>query len=363
MKTINIADILDKCTKGTKLYSPIFGDVYLHNIRPHLAIIVNVAKDGICLEEFLYDGRYTVDGECVLFPSKENRDWSTFKKPKFKNGDVIVSASDNIALFSHTEKNHNGDKNIVYYHCVLLNNLFKSKPLKIKIDCGIGYDEDCTLATDAQKKKLFKAIEEAGYEWDSKEGVLKPSLEAMLKTFKKGDCIKVDFPEGNYAVAIVDSIKDYTINVKCSIFSSDYVFDEGTLTKRDDIKVQKATKEQKAYLLARVYETYKRTWNEKTKELESPKFDFTSFKPFDKVLVRDCGVSTWRCDLFSHFHRDTTHRKYHLASNESAVYCIPYNDDTSHIALLAHLSLDFIAGFVGVLLIDIYGILIEKGKL
>jgi len=33
------------------------------------------------------------------------------------------------------------------------------------------------------------------------------------------------------------------------------------------------------------------------------------------------------------------------------------------IGLLAHLSLDFIAGFVGVLLIDIYGILIEKGKL
>lgn len=33
------------------------------------------------------------------------------------------------------------------------------------------------------------------------------------------------------------------------------------------------------------------------------------------------------------------------------------------IALLAHLSLDFMAGFVGVLLIDIYGILIEKEKL
>lgn len=33
------------------------------------------------------------------------------------------------------------------------------------------------------------------------------------------------------------------------------------------------------------------------------------------------------------------------------------------IGLLAHLSLDFIAGFVGVLLIDIYGILIEKGRL
>lgn len=33
------------------------------------------------------------------------------------------------------------------------------------------------------------------------------------------------------------------------------------------------------------------------------------------------------------------------------------------IGLLAHFSLDFMTGFVGVLLIDIYGILIEKGKL
>jgi hypothetical protein len=33
------------------------------------------------------------------------------------------------------------------------------------------------------------------------------------------------------------------------------------------------------------------------------------------------------------------------------------------IGLLVLLSLDFVAGFVGVLLIDIYGILIERGKL
>ena len=33
------------------------------------------------------------------------------------------------------------------------------------------------------------------------------------------------------------------------------------------------------------------------------------------------------------------------------------------IGLLARLSLDFMTGFVGVLLIDIYVLLIEKGKL
>lgn len=331
MKKINIANILKDCPAGTRLYSPLCGECIFVEINA-VGTIICKRTNGQDIT-FTQEGYFMIpvnkDCECMLFPSKENRDWSTFKKPKFKNGDVIVSAYGNIALFSHTEKNHNGDKNIVYYHCVLLKNLFKSKPLEIKIDCGIGYDEDCTLATDAQKKKLFKAIEEAGYEWDSKEGVLKPSLEAILKTFKKGDCIKVDFPEDNYAIAIVDFIEDYKINVKCSIFKSDRAFEEGMLTNRDDIKVQKATKEEKAYLLAKVYETYKCTWNEETKELEYPKFDFTSFKPFDKVLVRNLPTNTWRCDLFSHFNWNDTY--YHLVSNESAVYCIPYNDDTSHL--------------------------------
>lgn len=334
MKKINIANILKDCPKGIKLYSPLCGECTFNYIN--FGTIICRRPNGQYIT-FTSEGYYMLpsndDCECMLFPSKENRDWSTFKKPKFKNGDVIVSAYGNIALFSHIEKNHNGDKNIVYYHCILLKNpIFKSKPLEIKIDCGIGYDEDCTLATAAQKKKLFKAIEEVGYYWDPNEGVLKPTLKAFLKTFKKGDCIKVNFPEGNYAIAIVDFIEDYAINVKCSIFASDHTYEEGVLTRRDDIKVQEASKEQKAYLLDKVYEIYRRTWNEETKELESPKFDFTSFKPFDKVLVRDCVVGTWRCDLFSHFHRDTTHRKYHLASNESAVYCIPYNDDTNYLA-------------------------------
>ena len=79
---INIAELLKDCPKGTKLYSPIFGDVYLKKIRPYLAIIVTINKgQGDFNEEFLYDGRYRMNGECMLFPSKENRDWSKFKRP------------------------------------------------------------------------------------------------------------------------------------------------------------------------------------------------------------------------------------------------------------------------------------------
>ena len=88
-ENLNLVEILKDCPKGTKLYSTVFGDVELEKIsndendkypifiRLHANTIACVAKDG------RYLGNY--DGECVLFPSKDRRDWSKFKpkQPKF----------------------------------------------------------------------------------------------------------------------------------------------------------------------------------------------------------------------------------------------------------------------------------------
>ena len=86
---MNIAEILENVPKGTKLYSPIFGDVILEEIRQdYIRVRTNNIK-----REFYSDGRYYANGECMLFPSRENRDWSKFGvKPasfKFKVGDII----------------------------------------------------------------------------------------------------------------------------------------------------------------------------------------------------------------------------------------------------------------------------------
>ena len=88
-ENLNLVEILKYCPKGTKLYSLIHGDVELEKIsndendkypifiRLHANTIDCVAKDGRYLGNF--------DGECVLFPSKDQRDWAEFKpkKPKF----------------------------------------------------------------------------------------------------------------------------------------------------------------------------------------------------------------------------------------------------------------------------------------
>ena len=87
---INIAELLKDCPQGMELYSPIFGDVYLNKIRPHLAIVVTTDKEqGDFKKEFLYDGRYGMNGECMLFPSRDKTTWEGFQRP-FKKEDVLV---------------------------------------------------------------------------------------------------------------------------------------------------------------------------------------------------------------------------------------------------------------------------------
>lgn len=80
---MNILEILKKCPIGTKLYSPICGECELYNIHGNRGFDVLA---GFITFRFLYDGRYRFEGDCCIFPSKDQRDWNKFQIP-FKNGD------------------------------------------------------------------------------------------------------------------------------------------------------------------------------------------------------------------------------------------------------------------------------------
>ena len=91
-ENLNLVEILKDCPKGTKLYTPISGEVYLNRVCCNnddypIGVSCDISGNGIELS-FGKDGRYYTeceDGECILFPSKDQRDWSKFKtnKPKF----------------------------------------------------------------------------------------------------------------------------------------------------------------------------------------------------------------------------------------------------------------------------------------
>lgn len=66
---INIADILKNKPQGTKLYTDTFGELTIVNICPIAKIGITLA--GIKGKElwFYNDGRYSMHGEPILFPS------------------------------------------------------------------------------------------------------------------------------------------------------------------------------------------------------------------------------------------------------------------------------------------------------
>lgn len=197
----NLVSILKHCPEGTKLYSPIYGEVILYSVNNRrIDVIATNCSDETTHIEFSRLGKLILgysNSECVLFPSKDQRDWSKFKIPT-KKGDVIM---------------FNG-----MYPCLVTGDY--SKDLSMWC-CGLLEDDDfCTnimhpsewnacfytFATEEVKDKLFKAMDKAGYTWDGetlrKKSQFKP-FEKVLVRDEESDKWKCAFyshfePKGIY---------------------------------------------------------------------------------------------------------------------------------------------------------------------
>ena len=87
-ENLNLVEILKDCPKGTKLYSTVFGDVeFMKVFQEKVFYPIEIKLNNNLIENLTKDGRMFTEysGECTLFPSREQRDWSKCKleKPKF----------------------------------------------------------------------------------------------------------------------------------------------------------------------------------------------------------------------------------------------------------------------------------------
>ena len=86
-ENINLCEILKCCPKGWEFYSSIHGYVYFEELNTDDKYPVIISYKNGKLASFGADGRLFLDyaGECTLFPSKDQRDWSKFTAPWYKN--------------------------------------------------------------------------------------------------------------------------------------------------------------------------------------------------------------------------------------------------------------------------------------
>lgn len=82
MEKINIANKLKHCKRGTKLYSSIYGEIEFIKVEESVIYIKVIDINNIAYSKlFNENGMYNdyPNGECLLFPSKDNRDWNSFR--------------------------------------------------------------------------------------------------------------------------------------------------------------------------------------------------------------------------------------------------------------------------------------------
>lgn len=82
-ENLNLCEILKDCPTGTKLWSSVWGNVFLMQINNIDAFAIILSAVGfsnitLCSNGKMYDIK---EAECILFPSKNQRDWSKFKVP------------------------------------------------------------------------------------------------------------------------------------------------------------------------------------------------------------------------------------------------------------------------------------------
>ena len=87
-ENIDLTKILKNCQKGWEFYSPFMGDVKFYEVDQKVNTVAVILKSGgLC--DFNEDGTIELEGitsdEIMLYPSRDQRDWSKFTAPWYKN--------------------------------------------------------------------------------------------------------------------------------------------------------------------------------------------------------------------------------------------------------------------------------------
>ena len=155
-ENLNLVEILKDCPKGTKLYSTLYGEVELNEIninsREPIYILIRLGEVNYEEVSFAKDGRlyYGCGGECTLFPSKDQRDWSKFKPKKPKFDPKTLKPFDKV-LVKYLEDD--------YWTCDLFSNITKDGKIYPYL-CVSGVYKYCIPYND-DTKHLVATNEEA----------------------------------------------------------------------------------------------------------------------------------------------------------------------------------------------------------
>ena len=313
---INIAAILKDKPVNTKLYSPFYGNCILD--FPEDMII----KDKSLVNRYFYDdGRGCLNGEIMLFPSKEMRDWRKFS---WKKGDVLRHSEYPLTVIFESFE----DDTYTSFKCKYCFDFESaSKWLVSNIQCSTKH---FYKVSEEEAKEFIRKVE---LNYNGKLNRETLEIEPAQPEFKDGDILYAEKDEQHVPVIFILNITKKGRFYYACLTLGDYIICDYTgLGHIGNTKFRLATEAEKQQLIDALAKEGK-AWDAEKKMIVDlkPKCEF---KPFDKVLCRNSKDDTWEADFFARLTRkeiDYTQSGKYLCVGDLWMYCIPYNEETAHL--------------------------------
>lgn len=313
-ENISIAEILKDKPNGIRLYSPIFGECAFSFVREETDDICVKKHNGV-KEFFNSKGLYNILGECLLFPSKEMRDWSKFA---WKKGDVLVS--------------NDYSKEVIFYNWYddTYTNFYGKHRLDSEDKNNINYNDAFLCTTERYSiedkdaaQTYINAIEERlGGKLNRKT----LEIEKQPK-FKDGDILYAEKDESHTdAIFILETVKGKIRHYACLILHP-YMVCKYSCGGIGNKTLRYATEEEKQQLFEALAKEGK-VWDSEKKQIVDLKPKWTP-KPFDRVITRNAGDDIWTANIFSHVDKYGEYVTIGCVGGYS--YCLPYNEETAYL--------------------------------
>ena len=317
---INIVEILKDKPQGTKLYSSACGKCRLGEVDDKsFKISFYNSKFGLMNggEGYLdKNGKLYDDGECVVFPSKEMRDWSKFA---WKKGDVLVS--------------NDGGTEVIFdkWYDDTYTNFYGRHYLNSEEKNNVKYNETflCTTERYALEDKnaaktYLKTIEER------LGGKLNlETWEIEKPKFKNGDIVALVVQKCTH-IAIFQSRQGAYIGFHAVLCQNDeLLLEEPFREDVGDIELRLATDSERQQLFDALAKEGK-VWDAEKKQIVdlSKKCEF---KPMDWCLMRDIRGEECFAWSLCQFAYQLKRGKYEAVGGMRFDECIPYNEETAHL--------------------------------
>lgn len=287
---INITTILKNKPKDTKLYSSACGKCKLEEVDDKsFKISFYNSKFGFMNggEGYLdKNGKLYDDGECVVFPSKEMRDWSKFA---WEKGDVLIRTNSEYCIGIFDEWTSDDYST------------FSAKFINLGLSDNFSCSYTCKTEEWEKMENSKNYISEIERVMNGKLNLQTLEIQTQPE-FKDGDIAFADY--GNRQDVFIVSDKTNLSEGYSSFISLDLsslTLSMGYRTcffKKDLCKLRLATEEEKKQFFSAL-EKKGKAWDAEKKMIVNlkPKVEL---KPFDNVLVRHQKTEEWRANIFSH---------------------------------------------------------------